>query len=74
MLAFTFPSCVSVQANIRAAAQTALDAWAEQAKAKEMVEGDMCVDALKTGSVLLKAALFPWIGQILTDSQFATFT
>ncbi|XP_018010529.1 cytoskeleton-associated protein 5 [Hyalella azteca] len=54
--------------NVRASAQSVLESWAEQAKPKELLEGDTCVDALKSGTVFLKAALFPWLAQQLTEA------
>ena len=61
----------SVQAHIRTAAEGVLNNWCEHVKVKDIVEGETCVDALKTGSVFLKAALFPWLGQQLTEGNDA---
>ena len=52
---------------MRSCAQEVLDTWAQQVKPADMVEGDACVDALKSGSVFLKTALFPWLGDILSE-------
>ncbi|KAF2350520.1 CLASP N-terminal domain [Trinorchestia longiramus] len=54
--------------NVRAAAQSVLESWTEQIKPKDLLEGDTCVDALKAGTVFLKAALLPFIAQLLNEA------
>lgn len=45
--------------------------WAEQCGTKELFDGEMIADALKTGNPFLRAELFLWLSENLPNSKFA---
>ncbi|XP_065333081.1 protein mini spindles isoform X1 [Cloeon dipterum] len=55
--------------QIRALAVECIKAWAEQSGLKEFYEGEMIADALKTGNPFLKAELFQWMAESLTNAK-----
>ncbi|KAK7077047.1 hypothetical protein SK128_006638 [Halocaridina rubra] len=54
--------------NIRQQALSTLNSWVEQTGLKEVLDGEVFVDALKTGSPFLKAELFIWMSEKLKDA------
>ncbi|CAB3384794.1 Hypothetical predicted protein [Cloeon dipterum] len=55
--------------QIRGMAVDCIKAWAEQSGLKEFYEGEMIADALKAGNPFLKAELFQWMAESLTNAK-----
>ena len=55
------------QPQIRGIAMECIKTWAEQAGTKELFEGEMIADALKTGNPFLKADLLLWLAESLPE-------
>ena len=49
------------QANIRQAAVAALSVWQEQTSLRELFEGELLADALKSGTPNTRAELLTWM-------------
>jgi cytoskeleton-associated protein 5 len=58
------------QPQIRGIAMECIKTWAEQAGTKELFEGEMIADALKTGNPFLKADLLLWLAESLPEGLF----
>ncbi|XP_050682742.1 protein mini spindles [Leptidea sinapis] len=58
---------------IRSAAISCVDAWCREAGAGAAFDGEMIHDALKTGSPVLRAALFQWLADKLPDVAARSF-
>ncbi|XP_037049831.1 protein mini spindles isoform X3 [Bradysia coprophila] len=50
---------------VRAASMTCINVWCDQAGYKEFFEGEMIVEALKTGTPALKTELWNWLAEKL---------
>ena len=55
---------------MREQAVITLNTWVEQTGLKEVIDGEMFVDALKNGSPFLKAEVFSWLTTNLPDGLF----
>jgi cytoskeleton-associated protein 5 len=43
--------------------------WSEQCGIKELFDGEMIADALKTGNPFLRSELFLWLAENLADGM-----
>lgn len=50
---------------VRAASMTCINVWGDQGGYKEFFEGEMIVEALKTGTPALKTELWNWLAEKL---------
>ncbi|XP_059481984.1 protein mini spindles isoform X2 [Neocloeon triangulifer] len=57
------------KSQVRSLAMDCIKVWAEQSGLKEIYEGEMIADALKTGNPFLKAELFQWMAESLTNAK-----
>ena len=54
---------------MREQAALTLNAWVEQTGLKEVIDGEMFIDALKSGSPYLKSEVFSWLAVNLTEGK-----
>ena len=59
---------------IRTVARSCVDIWSEQCQYKEIFEGEMIFDALKSGSPVLRSELWAWMAEKLPISKFIIIT
>ena len=52
---------------MRQQAVESLDAWVKECGVKEAIDGEVFVDALKSGSPFLKAEVFGWMAAKLQE-------
>ncbi|MCL4126149.1 UNVERIFIED_CONTAM: hypothetical protein GTU68_000577, partial [Idotea baltica] len=64
-----FAALGDTKKTMREQALTALNNWVEHlGSVKDVIDGDMCIDSLKSGSPFLKAELITWMSEKLRDA------